>query len=168
MQNFRSFRGGIASGMDGTGMRRTLIARKSRRGWRICGRSMVWARVRTAVRIALGNRRRCNWGWGLIREENHVPLEIHGEAGEPATQEGWNPADGGCCRSCCSCAGRSETGARLEVETCFHDYDGCGFRMFVCILGWAGGRLGRDSGAWICAGHCEGACDVLGIAHGEV
>ena len=166
MQNFRNFRGSIARGTGGTGMHRTPIARKLRRGWRVCGRSMNWARVRTEVRIALGNHHRCSWGWGLIREENYVPLEIHGEPGEPATQEHEYAVDGG--RGCCRCARRREAGPRREVEARFHDYDGCGFRVFVCILGWASRRFGRDIGVWIRSGRCEGARNVLGSANGEV
>src|SRR5580698_10584136 len=98
MRNFRSFRGSIASGMGGTGTLRTLIARKSPRGWRICARNMIWARVRTVARTAPGNRHRCGWGWGLIREENHVRHEIHGKTVQPTTQEIRSGADGDCVR----------------------------------------------------------------------
>src|SRR5271169_2240206 len=127
MRNFRSFRGSIARGTGATGMRRTAIARKSPREWKGCARNIASARVRTAAQTARGNRRNCSWD--SIKEGNHAPHKIE-RAGKPETQEVRIAADRGL-----GCAGGSETGAWHEVETCLYDYDGCGFPMFVCILG---------------------------------
>src|SRR5580704_14128302 len=145
--------------MGATGTRRTVIARRSRRGWRICARNMVWARVRIGARTTRGNRHSCSWD--STREENHAPHKIHREAGESEAQEILCGADGDCRRD--RRAGRIYAGARCEIEACFHDYDDCGIPMLVRVSCRARRCVGCDVYGWICAKRCKEHAMFLGL-----